>query len=777
MTKETTTQVLRPGFKLQSKERIYEIIKVLGSGSFGITYLATANISIGNISMTMRFAIKEHFISASCYRGDDGATVLAVPTAKSDVVDSRADFITEANRLKKLCLKSRNIVSVNETFEANGTAYYVMEFLDGGSPSRCSEEEAISIAMQIAEALDEIHKEHVLHLDIKPDNIVLKTNERNETYPVLIDFGISKHFDSKGRPTSSLSAKGASPGFAPQEQYAGVSEFSPKYDIYALGAVLFFLCTGKNPPDAFKISPNQQELKKELAGKVSSKVEKAILNAMKPAASERTPNVRRFCDDLMGIDFVPVLNVPYSQLDFSKDKDLRNVSVDSNIGWTVYADEDWCKVAKTGNTIVISVSKNKETGSRVGNVVVNGSPYHISRVIHIKQEGSGTVVFPSGLTWWERNRKRVYQASGILLVGCFIFGLYVLLKPNPEKESRLLTEAIEAMDGKTLKKFAEKDSIRAYLPFAQFLVKQSEFNDAILYANKTNGTIYSEKAKFFIDSITHLIDNFPVSHAVALNEKKLEKPIHPDFVLIESGSYNYSGWNEKTQSEYNISVTVDSFYISKYELTQGEYKRVMGALIKENTIYGTGEYGDEPYEQIEGDSIPVKASLKEIAEYCNRRSKLEGYQGFYKLEDPYVILNKDGNGYRIPTEVEWLFAAHGGNLHENYKYSGGNKLGEVAWFGGNSGRKPHPVGQKKPNGKGLYDMTGNADEYLWSSIFNEEWYPHPYMNYYMWVGTINEIVGSQRNMGARIVLIQNGKSNNNLNIQKPNVPNRMKNLQ
>lgn len=129
MAKERTTHALPAGFLLHSKERVYEIVKVLGSGSYGITYLATSKVAVGNISATMRFAIKEHFMSASCYRGDDGAMVLTVPTAKTDVVDSRADFLTEANRLKKLCLKSRNIVSVNETFEANGTAYYVMEYL------------------------------------------------------------------------------------------------------------------------------------------------------------------------------------------------------------------------------------------------------------------------------------------------------------------------------------------------------------------------------------------------------------------------------------------------------------------------------------------------------------------------------------------------------------------------------------------------------------------------------------------------------------------------
>lgn len=421
MAKETASHALPKGFRLQSKDRIYEIVKVLGSGSFGITYLAIAEVPIGNISTTIRFAIKEHFMSASCYRGDDGAMVLTVPTAKSDVVDSRADFITEANRLKKLCLKSRNIVSVNETFEANGTAYYVMEFLDGGSPSKCSEEEAVSIVKQIADALNEIHKEHVLHLDLKPDNIVLRTNDKNETYPVLIDFGISKHFDSKGRPTSSLSAKGASPGYAPQEQYAGVSEFSPKYDIYALGAVLFYLSTGKNPPDAFKISPNQQEIKKEIAGKVSPNIEKAILNAMKPAAMERTSSIKQFCDDLIGIDFIPVLNVSSSMFDLDKDKAELTVSVESNIGWTVYADKEWCRVSRSNNKIIITINRNKDSSSRACDVIVKGPTYQISQIIRIKQDGTGTVVFPKDPTWWELNNRKVYGMFGVMISGCAIY--------------------------------------------------------------------------------------------------------------------------------------------------------------------------------------------------------------------------------------------------------------------------------------------------------------------------------------------------------------------
>lgn len=486
MAMKNAEQTLKPGFELRSKERTYKIKRVLGAGSFGITYLVTSTISVGNISRMVEFAIKEHFIPTSCYRGEDGASVQCVPSARSEVASSRADFITEANRLKKLCLKSRNIVSVNETFESNGTAYYVMEYLEGGSPCKCPENEAVSIAMQVADALRKIHAENVLHLDLKPDNIVLKTNERGETFPVVIDFGISKHFDSKGVPTSSLSAKGASPGYAPQEQYGGVGKFSPKYDIYALGAVLFYLCTGKNPPDAFKVSPNQQELKKELDGKVSAKVEKAILNAMKPSASERTGSIQRFCDDLMGVDFTPVLNVSPSRLDFGMKKAQGKIRVDANIGWTVYSDSDWCKVSKSGNEISVSVSKNKETGNRSCNVVVNGAPYEISQTIKIKQEGVGTILL--GPTWWDRHGRKVCQAGGVLLAGCLIAGVCSLFRTDPVKESLRLTEAIENNDGIVLKEFAENDSVRAYIPYAQYLVNEGRLDEATRFAKLASTT-------------------------------------------------------------------------------------------------------------------------------------------------------------------------------------------------------------------------------------------------------------------------------------------------
>ncbi len=311
MGTESASQALRPGTVISSEHYDYKIVKVLGAGSFGITYLATADVQVGNVSVTVKFAVKEHFMSMSCYRGDDGAEVLCTPASKEDVELSRNDFLIEARRLQTLCQKSRGIVHVNETFETNNTAYYVMEFLNGGSPGQMPEGDAINIICQVAQAVDTIHGEKLLHLDIKPDNIVMKTNDSGEVYPVLIDFGVAKHFGKDNKPTSHLQAKGASAGYAPQEQYdeGGITEFSPKYDIYALGAVLLFLLTGKNPPSAFKISPNQAELAAMIPPTVTASTRAAILGAMKPSAFERTESIADFVAQLTGSAELPT-NLP-----------------------------------------------------------------------------------------------------------------------------------------------------------------------------------------------------------------------------------------------------------------------------------------------------------------------------------------------------------------------------------------------------------------------------------------------------------------------------------
>ncbi|MDR0895750.1 MAG: serine/threonine protein kinase [Prevotellaceae bacterium] len=248
----TKNNRLPSGYLLQSQSYTYRIESVLGSGGFGITYLATAKIKVGNVSARVKFAIKEHFMSSDCEREPDTSRVVYSNPAKERVENAKKDFIAEARRLRSV--DHHHLVKVNEVFEANNTAYYVMEYLDG--ESLCSrvrrngalpEEQMLSIMNPIIEAVQYLHANRMTHLDIKPDNIMLTQDDNDETRPVLIDFGLSKHYDKDGKPTSTINTLGCSDGYAPIEQYAGITTFSPTADVYALGATMWFCLMGKDP--------------------------------------------------------------------------------------------------------------------------------------------------------------------------------------------------------------------------------------------------------------------------------------------------------------------------------------------------------------------------------------------------------------------------------------------------------------------------------------------------------------------------------------------------
>lgn len=307
------------GTILRNGENEYTVEEVLGAGGFGITYRVSAVVMAGNVPITTNFAVKEFFMKGG-ERADDGRTVRYTKTMRQMAEESMNDFMVEAKRLNTLSGKSRHIVRVNEVFKENNTAYYVMQYLDGGELTEhierdgaMTEAQAIAVIRPIAEAVILIHREHLLHLDIKPDNIVLMTSPRDRSqYPVLIDFGIAKHFTSSGKPTSTHSAKGASDGYAPIEQYASIDHFAPELDVYALGATLFTLLTGKIPKKAFDIS--EQDILSALPDTVSKRTRTAIVSAMKKLKEQRTPNVKAFLDSLEEEYALPVGTVLRSPL-------------------------------------------------------------------------------------------------------------------------------------------------------------------------------------------------------------------------------------------------------------------------------------------------------------------------------------------------------------------------------------------------------------------------------------------------------------------------------
>ena len=268
----------------------YRIEKVLAAGGFGITYLAL------QVALGRKVAVKEFFMKDHCNR-DSGNSYVSVPSvgSKELVERFREKFLKEARLIASF--DHSNIIRIHDVFEENGTAYYVMEYLEGESlnalVSRCGaidEQVALRYTRQVAEALAEVHAGNLLHLDVKPANIML--NKKGEA--VLIDFGISKHYDESGSQTSSA-VVGISEGYAPLEQYeaGALGRFTPATDIYSLGATLYFLVTGQRPPKAGDVMNDGLPV---LPSDISPAVCAAIETAMRPRRKDRPQSVAEFLD-------------------------------------------------------------------------------------------------------------------------------------------------------------------------------------------------------------------------------------------------------------------------------------------------------------------------------------------------------------------------------------------------------------------------------------------------------------------------------------------------
>ena len=267
----------------------YKITNVIKRGGFGITYLGE------QVRLKRKVAIKEYFIENYCIRKID-KSVETVNTEISRKIFEiyKYKFLKEANTIASMSHKG--IISIIDVFEEKGTAYYVMEFHEKGSlldiiPSGgFPEEVAKRYIKEIAGILRYIHVDKkMMHLDIKPDNILVK----GDGGLVLIDFGGSKHYNRDTDGQTSETPPCVSEGFSPTEQYVkdGVKYFCPATDIYALGATYYTLLTGERPDSASEVVNYGL---KPLPARVSSKTKEVIKKAMSPAIVNRPNSIDEF---------------------------------------------------------------------------------------------------------------------------------------------------------------------------------------------------------------------------------------------------------------------------------------------------------------------------------------------------------------------------------------------------------------------------------------------------------------------------------------------------
>ena len=283
-------QNLQPNTFLQGGR--YKIISTLGQGGFGITYLAEQTM------LGREVAIKEFFMKGLSDRDENTSHVtLGTAASRDTVIRFREKFLREARNIARL--NHPNIVRIFDVFEENGTAYYVMDYISGGSLSAkvkqngaLSEPLATRYILQVADALEYVHSRSMNHLDVKPANIVL--NDENDA-AILIDFGLAKQYDSAGEQTSTTPV-GISDGYAPLEQYrpGGVASFSPQTDIYSLGATFFYLLTGQTPPSASDVNEDGVPVEQLRAKGVSQRGIDVICNSMKSSRRIRLQDVGAF---------------------------------------------------------------------------------------------------------------------------------------------------------------------------------------------------------------------------------------------------------------------------------------------------------------------------------------------------------------------------------------------------------------------------------------------------------------------------------------------------
>ena len=708
----------------------FEFHRVLGHGGFGITYLGW------NVALDIAVAIKEYLPADLAVRERD---LSVLPKSSGDETDFQwglGRFLDEARVMARF--KHPNIVQVQHFFQAHGTAYIVMEYVEGETLSdhlkrrgTLTETELKNLLLPLLAGLVDVHEAGILHRDIKPGNLLLRAADGS---PVLVDFGAARQ--AVGARSRSVTAV-LTPGYAPIEQYSSRGHQGPWTDIYALGGVCYQALTGKVPDEAMdRIRSDPLTPVIEAGrGNASAVFLSAIDWALRVEESGRPQGVRQWRAALLGESEIPEpasSSPPGSEARDGKSKPAASkitrwlpalgLVLLAGIGawWGYQTYQEWFGVVLSRVEWRVEEERQRRTEAEARQVEMGRqeAPAEMPEAI---PQGAGAGDTEAASARADAAPPESSTASA---------GPEIPETPPEEEDevSRLLAAAEADLTARRLTSPAGSNAWDRYRrvleldPANAAAVKGMEMvieGYRELFAAALGQEDF-EKAAAYLAKVGELHPDSPVleegewslaaarqARAERLAEQERQRRAEAEhrrqeaeakarqyageMLAIPAGSFrmgDLSGEGDDDEKPVH-SVTIPAFKLGKYEVTFAQW---------DACVADGGCFGDPPSDWGwgRGNRPVIMVTWKQV-------------QSFIKW-----LNGKTGGNYRLPTEAEWEYAARAGTTT---KYSWGDDIGSNrANCDGCGSRwdddRTAPVGSFPANAWGLYDMHGNVAEWV-----------------------------------------------------------------
>ena len=726
---------LEPNTTLHNKR--YLIVRIIGYGGFGNTYLAFDRTFKNNC------VVKEFALDMICTRDSTNATIAILHERENEMAKWLDKFTEEARNLA--LIRHIGVVNVFDTWREKGTAFYAMEHIEGGELPDSTEEtwkpmawtEAKKIAVALLEALQAVHKVGLFHGDIKPANILI---DKESKLPILIDFGTARSLKKAQDKTATSLAYTA--GYAPIElqDRSRSKETNSSSDLYSWAMVVIGLVK-KHYNDGWPIDANtrimlsdenldkygEKFLHKWLANLLPNSVISILANCLQLDSNQRPQSANVVLEQLKNSKQNPFY--PQNQSDLNFRIRNENTILEQEDNKTILEQEDNKTVREQDDNKIVQEQSYENFLSKQEQ---NKSDFHEEKPSFHEEKPSFRAEEPSFRAEKTRTNNIIMFALIVGIIGIvFFFG---------RTEPTVCDDDTTLINGECV--LREESSIRASSLTTETPIsgreevptnRREEAPTSGREEAPTNGREEASTNGREEASTNGREDASTTGRVTPTSEReeptnRIEAP--EGFVLIQAGSFTMGSpdnevertrWNNDERPQHRVRIT-RSFYMQRFEVTQGEWRALMGNNPSHFSSSGDGRSC--------GSNCPVEnVNWWEALAYANALSESKGLRECYVLSG---CRDRPGNdmecrnaslnsncGYRLPTEAEWEYAARAGT--RTMFYNGESTPEDIAWYDSNSRRKTHPVGQLGANSWGLYDMSGNVREWCWD-LYNANYY-------------------------------------------------------